>query len=123
MYSFVITGRLKPYVRMTRLGQYVDAQAKEYKASQSAIAWQYKKRMLECSWAMLPERTPLSAHILVEAPKRLHASDLDNTVKAVLDAAQGVVFKNDLWVDEIHAGRRLGMEYRALIRIGIAQNQ
>ena len=40
------------------------------------------------------------------APQNLgYKSDLDNIVKAVLDACQGTVFKDDRWVDYIEAVR------------------
>ncbi len=116
-YSFELRGRLKPYVRMTRRGQWVDAQAQEYKASQSAIAWQFKEQMLEQGWAMLPARTPLRISILIEMPRRVHCQDADNQIKALIDAAQGVVFPNDLWIDSIQAVRRRGPEYRAEMEI------
>ncbi len=119
MYTFLLTGKIKPSVRMTRLGQYVDPQAQEYKASQSAIAWQYKAQMREQSWSMLPARTPLKISILIEMPERLHCSDADNQVKAIVDAAQGIVFQNDLWIDEIRAARRLGKEHRVVVVIGV----
>jgi len=40
---------------------------------------------------------------------------LDNQVKAILDAAQGLVFENDLWIDSISAERRLGSQTRAQV--------
>jgi Holliday junction resolvase RusA-like endonuclease len=109
-YSFILTGHIVPYVRMTRRGKWVNERAKLYLASQEALAWQMKQTMSENDLPMLPERTPLQVSILITVSKRLHCSDLDNQVKAVLDAAQGVVFKNDLWIDMINARRSLLLE-------------
>lgn len=110
MYSFTLTGHIVPYVRMTRRGKWVNESAKLYLASQEALAWQMKQAMSKNELLMLPERTPLQVSILITVSKRLHCSDLDNQVKAVLDAAQGVVFKNDLWIDKINARRSLLLE-------------
>jgi Holliday junction resolvase RusA-like endonuclease len=92
---------------MTRRGKWVNQRAKLYLASQEALAWQMKQTMSENDLPMLPERTPLQVSILITVSERLHCSDLDNQVKALIDAAQGVVFKNDLWIDNIHAQRSL----------------
>lgn len=102
---------------MTRRGKWVNEDAKEYLSSQEAIAWQLKKQM--GGNPMLPVSTPLKAKIVVEQPKNLHRADLDNTVKALVDSAQGIVFKNDLWIDQIVAERRIGDEYRAWLTVEV----
>lgn len=106
---FLIEGKIKPYVRMTQRGKFVSPQAQEYLRSRAATQWQLKEQMRGRD--MPPDRTPLVAHIEMVMEGGLHRPDLDNQVKALLDAAQGIVFRNDLWIDEVHAERRLGNGY------------
>ena len=53
-YTFLLTGKIKPYVRTTRQGKFVDPQAQEYLASQEALRWQLRQQMTESDWQMLP---------------------------------------------------------------------
>lgn len=110
--EFIITGRIIPYVRMTRRGKFVNERAKEYLASQEAIAWQFKKQCPE----MLPKQTPLLMIAIIETPK-LHVGDLDNIAKSILDSAQGIVFSNDCWIDSISIQRKQAKEYKAQVWI------
>jgi len=107
-YRFELAGPVKPYVRMTRRGKWTDAQAREYLACKARLAWQMRAVMTENNWEMLPARTPLRCYLLVWTPARLHTCDLDNLLKAVLDAAQGVVYRNDCWIDSAWAHRLAG---------------
>lgn len=115
---FVITDKIKPAVRMTQRGKWVKKDAQEYLASKAAIGWQLKEQMQERGWTMLPERTPLRMSVVFVIPKRLHCADLDNQIKSLADSAQGIVFKDDRWIDEIRALRRGGDKYstRLVIR-------
>jgi Holliday junction resolvase RusA-like endonuclease len=105
--QFSISGKIKPYVRMTQRGKFVKPQAKEYLNSKSSIAWQLKAQMVKRNWEMLPKQTPLQVALFITQPKALHRADLDNIIKAVLDAAQGIVYPNDCWVDDITSRRVL----------------
>ena len=96
-YAFRLTGTVKPYVRMTRRGKWVDPQAQEYLASQDALGWQLKQQMQANEWEMIPRGIPLAAVIVIQ-PVR-HDEDIDNLAKALLDAAQKIVFEDDRWVD------------------------
>ena len=102
-FTFRIEGRFKPYVRMTQRGKWVKPEAQAYLDSKTRLQMAFKAQMAENGWQMLPLRTPLWVAVYV-APT-LHNRDLDNEVKAVLDAAQGVVFPDDRWVDRIAARR------------------
>ena len=104
-YLFVIESRIVPYVRMTRRGKYVDPRASEYLASQTEIRLRLREQMSERGLAMLPPQTPLAVSIDIWTA-RGHTCDADNLAKAIIDAAQGVVFKNDLWIDQIRIERQ-----------------
>jgi Holliday junction resolvase RusA-like endonuclease len=110
--QFTLTGPIIPYVRMTRRGKWVNERAKEYLASQEALAWQFKE---QCQ-GMLPEKTPLMVIAIIETPK-LHKGDLDNIFKALADSAQGIVFSNDCWIDSISIQRKQASEYKAQVWI------
>lgn len=113
-YTFTFYTSFKPYVRMTARGKFVKPDAQEYLESQSALAWEFKRAMLDRGWEMLPPQTPLQVCIHIEMPGRLHRQDLDNQLKALGDAAQGVVFKNDLWIDKTTICRQIGSAYKVV---------
>ena len=113
--KFVLDGRVYPYVRMTRRGKYTNKYAQRYLANQDGLKWQFKQQMNENNWVMFPERTPIAAKMYFEIEKAMHREDIDNLIKAVLDAAQGVVYKNDLWIDRVEAGRVLVGIYKCRV--------
>jgi len=117
---FTITGRIIPYVRMTQRGKYVKPEAQRYLASKDAIGLQLRQQMAANGWEMLP-RVPLAVRIEIESTDGLHRSDLDNEVKAILDAAQGVVYPNDCWVDRLEAERRKGSRAVATLELALAK--
>lgn len=104
--EFTIEGRIHPYVHRTYYGKN-SARASAYHASQNAIRVQLKNQMQLRGWTMIPNGVPLRLHIEVLVPHGLHKFDATNAQKAVEDAMQGVVFKNDCWVDMIVTTRRL----------------
>lgn len=103
--DFLIKGKFKPYVRMTQRGKWVNPQAQEYLSSKAGIGLQLKAQMNRAGWEMLPAKTPLTVHILIYHENGFHNRDLDNEIKALLDAAQGIAFHNDCWIDAITARR------------------
>lgn len=105
-YHIRLDGCFKPYVRMTQRGKFVRPEAQAYLASKDAMQYQLAQEMVDRP--MLPERTPLSVSILISHNHGFHNRDLDNEVKAILDAMQGIVFKNDCWIDQIEARRMTG---------------
>ena len=102
-YTFRLLGRIKPFVRMTQRGKWVDPQAQEYLDSKARLGWQMLKQMQENEWELIPRGIPLGVAVVIR-PAR-HNQDLDNLVKALMDAAQGIVFEDDRWVDVIIAAR------------------
>jgi crossover junction endodeoxyribonuclease RusA len=118
IYTFIIKGRFKPYVRMTQRGKWVKPEAQEYLASKAALAWEIVEQMNARQWGMLPGQTPLWVEIRI-APA-LHNRDLDNEAKAVLDAMNGIVFPDDRWVDVLSAARGSnGGKEVTIINVGV----
>ena len=95
---FILRGDIKPYVRMTQRGKYIRVQAREYLASKDSLAWQMKIQMEQHGWRMF-QKTPLMVSMLFLESRGLHRRDLDNEEKAVLDAANMVVYIDDRWID------------------------
>ena len=98
--NYRLTYHITPYVRMTQRSKFVNPQAKEYLASKEAIQWQIKPQMGLS--AMMPRQASLRVDLHFQLPSP-HACDLDNLIKAVCDALQGVAIHDDRWIDEIHA--------------------
>jgi Holliday junction resolvase RusA-like endonuclease len=67
---------------------------------------------------MMPAATPLQVVIRLYAPTNPgHKADLDNQVKAILDACNKTAFPDDRWVDQIDAQRFHGDECRLRLMI------
>ena len=113
---FVIDGWIKPYVRMTQRGKWKSRDAQEYLTNKAAISWQLKCQMAD-AWVIWPEGTPLAVTLRFEIPRKLHYCDLDNLVKAVLDAAQTVLFADDRYVDRIRASRIEADKWRTVMEV------
>lgn len=120
MYGFMLRGKVKPYVRMTQRSKHVDPQAKEYLASKEAIGFQLREQMAWSEWEMIPGGRPLEVVITVYSPTAFHNSDLDNTIKAILDAANKIVYQDDRWIDRINASRWVnpGGDYEVVLSVG-----
>jgi Holliday junction resolvase RusA-like endonuclease len=100
--DFIITGEIKPYVRMTRRGKWGSPQAQEYLSSKAAIQMQLKEQMRGRERL---GRVPIQVRMFISVADRLHTKDLDNQIKAVLDACNGIVWADDRWIDDISAVR------------------
>lgn len=103
-YYLKLKGPFKPYVRMTQRGKFVRPNARAYLDSKMRMQLQLKREM-DNRHPMLPGQTPLYVYILIGHSRGFHNRDLDNELKAILDAMQGIVFPDDRWVDEIQVQR------------------
>lgn len=112
---FFITGPIVPYVRMTQRSKYANPRARDYNANQMIVKMQLRDRMREHNWEMIPRGVPLQITVWVKMSQRLHISDLDNQLKAVLDGLQGVVFEDDRWCDKLTVLRWLGDEDKVTV--------
>lgn len=110
---FELVGPFKPYVRMTQRSKWVDPQAQAYLASKDALALQFQAQ--SGFWTPLARGVPLTVEIEIEHAGGFHNRDLDNEVKAILDAAQGVVYDDDRWIDQIRAIRTRGEAERIVV--------
>jgi len=109
MKPVIIPGRYKPYTRMTRRGKYVSERAQAYLASQEAFGWALREAMQAAGVEAMPEKTPLGLLVAVQEDRGgLHDRDLSNVLKAVEDASQGILLKDDRWIDLVLAVRWLG---------------
>ena len=118
--SVLLTEPIVPYVRMTRRGKWMEfdrkgnpSKAQRYIVNQEILKTRIKEQLKLKGHAELPifrNKQPLRCHITLLVHKDLHRKDLDNQIKALLDAAQGLIFENDLWIDTITAERSLSAE-------------
>ena len=102
MIHLLLAGPIVPYTRMTQ-GSLWTERSKRYLASQDALRVQMQAGMARNGWAMYQKGIPL--RVRIHFWWCLHNRDIDNETKAVLDAAKGVLFADDRWVDEIVAKR------------------
>lgn len=112
-YSFTLTGKIIPYVRMTQRGKFADPRAQAYLVNQLDLKWQLKQQMQEKDLQMLPSKTPLAVELQV-GTKTLRSGDLDNFFKAVADAANKIVYPDDCWIDKLSAWRYPADECKAV---------
>ena len=100
---------IKPYVRMTQKGKYVDPQAQEYLASKAELQIKMVSYMSMNDIDMLPAKTPLNVTLDFIVPSSQgHRADCDNLIKAVIDAGNGILYPDDRWIDVILAERSIG---------------
>ena len=96
-----------PYVRMTQRGKYVKPDAIRYLQAQKDLKnlFMLAKANLDCFGDYyVPEKEPFMVGVQFYTAKA-HQCDLDNLVKAILDAGQGVLYKDDRYCDQISAVR------------------
>ena len=91
-----------PYVRMTQKSKYVDDNAIRYLENKTDL----KKLMSIANHNReyyqeyyVPERCPFGAVVTFYVNK-MHHCDLDNQLKAIMDAGNGILYKDDRWCDE-----------------------
>jgi Holliday junction resolvase RusA-like endonuclease len=118
MMEFRIPGPIKPYVRMTRRSKFVNRQAVAYNTDQMRVKWELRDQMTRSGWEMIPRGRPLAIGVLITMTGRLHCQDADNQLKGVIDALQGVVFENDLWVDFANVYRKIGDSDLVEVHVG-----
>ena len=112
-----IPAKVKPYVRMTQAGKYVDPQAKQYLQSKQDLQWLMKAEAAKNDITLLG-KVPLQVHITFFVTTRLHGCDLDNQVKAILDAGNGILWSDDRYIDFISARRAISAEHNIVIGLG-----
>ena len=112
---FSLVGPFKPYVRMTQRSKWGNPEAQAYLESQFNLKTQFRAQMGGRECIKRGER--LTVVIAITHAGGYHNRDLDNEIKAILDAAQGIVFEDDRWIDRIHAMRFRGDEERVLVEV------
>lgn len=102
--AFTLTGRVKPYTIRTRASLHASERSRDYYASQQNLAYQLREQM--------NGRPPLVGQVgfsvVFTRTKRL--ADLDNLIKAVSDAANGIAWADDRQVRCIEAHLQSGNE-------------
>lgn len=116
-----IEGKVVPYTRMTQRGKYVKPDAIRYIESQTRLK---NAIMLEgvskdvLGEYHVPEKCRFGA-VMTFYVASLHHCDLDNLVKAVIDACQKVLFKDDRYCDTIYASRVKSKDHEEGVQISL----
>jgi crossover junction endodeoxyribonuclease RusA len=82
------------YYRKGPKGMYLSASGRNYKADTKAA-------ILNTFGDIKPSTARLGVQIELAAPNVTRDTDIDNRIKACLDALQGVLFENDAQVDQL----------------------
>ncbi len=92
------------------VGKYRGYAKPRAKAWQETVAWTAR-----IVWHDKPLGTPLSVDL--EFYVQRDVADLDNLCKAVLDGLQGIIFKNDRQVKELHLTKAVSKIPCVLVKI------
>lgn len=103
-----IPGRPVPCVRMTQRGKFVKPQAQRYLAYKESVGW-----IAKVSGAKIITGPVEVRMIFFFANNKL--PDLDNLIKAILDALNGICWIDDRQVVEITAKRTKGETEQAVV--------
>ena len=98
MVSFSVPGRPVPAVRMTQKGKWGNA-AQRYLA--------YKRQVALCAQAAMAGKNPVEGPVVAEMSVFVSGrrGDIDNYIKSVFDACNGIVYRDDRQIGEIRQAR------------------
>ena len=106
--AFEIPGPITPY---TRVGQErFTERARRYFASKDNIGLMIRLQMRANGWESIPDRTPFVMRARF-ARRALWRGDVDNLAKTILDSAQGIVFRDDVFCVRIEAEKERGEDW------------
>lgn len=106
MIYFEYHERVKPYVRMTQRGKFVKPEALEYLASKDALAFAMKNS-LQLRQEQAFKKEAFALNFTYYAPD-LYTYDLDNLIKAVLDAGNKIFWQDDRYCVRVRAFKERG---------------
>jgi Holliday junction resolvase RusA-like endonuclease len=112
---FTIEESIFPYVRMTQKTKFTDPTAQMYLRNKGILKF-YLQQQMDAGEFSIFTKQPMGCDLSFNVVQ-LHKCDLDNLVKAVLDAAQGIVFTNDSWIDSISARRKLANKPKLIFEV------
>lgn len=122
----IYTDLLQPYVRMTQKSMYINKYAKIYLASKAKLKelmlYEIKDKLNYTStkkakaglhtfdvetYYAIPDKTPFRIYATVNYPKGKlkRKQDIDNILKALLDAGNELIYNDDRWCDAAQIDR------------------
>ena len=100
---------------MTQKSKYMDPYAMAYVHNQRILKFYMKQQILAGNFNIY-DHTPLGCDLSFNLTQ-LHRADLDNLVKAALDAGTGIIYTNDAWIDTISARRKKAATPKMIMQI------
>lgn len=135
MIKFVVPGKPqgKGRPRVTRNGTYTPKATKEYQRTISTCAKlsnniYYEKEPLSATilcFYPIPKNTPkYKRKMMIEGKTYpMVKPDLDNVAKAILDALNGVCYKDDNQIVELHIKKKYSDEPRVIVKIEVLHEE
>ena len=122
---FIVKGipRPKQSFKYSKTGGYTPIEVVVW---QSKVSSEAMKTIAEYDWTLTPFRiwkTPLAVELDFYLPDK-HRRDLDNLSKAVLDAMNGIVYKDDCQVVDLHLRKFYNSpEYGVTVTVALAKKE
>ena len=76
---------------------------KETKQCMDALSILYKSYLIKTNKKMMPKGKPLKLSFKIFT-KRSRGSDIDNYLKTIMDAGNGILWHDDSWIEKICLG-------------------
>ena len=100
------------YYRHTKQGHhYISKEGRDFKEK---LSWLAKAKKVQ------PTSEPVELHLYWYCKKACNGGDLDNRLKVVLDALEGIIYKNDKQVVRISAEKIMGAK-RDFAKIAVSK--
>jgi Holliday junction resolvase RusA-like endonuclease len=97
-------------------------QAQQYLTSEAQLQLKFKECMTLHDEEMFPDRTPLIIMGIIMVPAAQgHKCDLDNLIKAILDAGNKFLFPDDRWIDHVTFSRLISKDFTGVISVSICE--
>lgn len=108
-----------PYTRMTQRGKWVkeNRQAQRYLENQHLLSWSMRAALGDLDTPVFGKTKRLKADYIISG--RYGRADLSNLVKAIEDAANGILWYDDRQIDESHEVRVNANYYETRIEVEV----
>jgi Holliday junction resolvase RusA-like endonuclease len=71
----------------------------------SALGILYKTCMRKNDYEMIPPKVPIKLSFKIHTTRSRGKSDIDNYLKTIMDAGNGIIWHDDCWIEKIGSGQ------------------